>query len=166
MQREGNHGVPTVTRWPGVIEPGAVINEMGPHEAILSTLLTAAGEPDIKEKRLPGGVAAMARTCHVHLDGYNLPPASKGAREWPREEFLYWTDGGDLAALGYDQWKVHFLQQGAHGFDVWGEPSVQLRLPMLYTLLGDPLERVAMTASCTIGGASTMRSCRWRRKLR
>ena len=61
--------------------------------------------------------------------------------EAPRREFLYWTDGGDLAALRYGQWKLHFLEQRAHGFDVWEEPFVQLRLPKLFTVRGDPFER-------------------------
>ena len=26
-----------------------------------------------------------------------------------------WTDGGDLAALRYGQWKLSFLEQRAHG---------------------------------------------------
>ena len=34
--------------------------------------------------------------------------------EGPRREFLYRTDD-DLAALRYGQWKLHFLEQRAHG---------------------------------------------------
>ena len=36
-------------RWPGVIKPGTVINEIGSHEDMLPTLLAAAGDADIKE---------------------------------------------------------------------------------------------------------------------
>ena len=142
-QWEGGYRVPAVIRWPGVIKPGTIVNEVGSHEDMLPTLMAAVGVPDIKEKLLKGGVSAIGRTYKVHLDGYNLLPALKGEAEWPRREFLYWTDGGDLAALRYNQWKVHFLEQRAHGFDVWGEPFVQLRLPKLYTLRGDPFERAS-----------------------
>jgi hypothetical protein len=45
------------------------------------------------------------------------------------------------AALRHDQWKLNFLEQRAHGFDVWEEPFVELRLPKLFTLRGDPFER-------------------------
>ena len=38
----------------------------------------------------------------VHLDGYNLIPAFKGEADWPRHEFLYWTDDGSAAALRYN----------------------------------------------------------------
>jgi arylsulfatase len=108
---------------------------------MLPTLLAAVGEPDIKEKLL-GGYSAMGRNYKVHLDGYNLLPYFKGQQKsGPRREFLYWTDDGDLAALRYDQWKLTFLEQRAHGFDVWEEPFVQLRVPKLFTLRGDPFER-------------------------
>ncbi len=142
-QWEGGYRVPTAIRWPGVIKPGTVVNEVGAHEDMLPTFLAAAGEPKIKDSLLGGGVKALGRSYKVHLDGYNLMPALKGESEWPRKEFLYWTDGGSLAALRYGQWKVHFLEQRAHGFDVWGEPFVELRLPKLYTLRGDPFERAS-----------------------
>jgi hypothetical protein len=34
-----------------------------------------------------------------------------------------------------------FLEQKAEGFDVWQQPMVQLRLPMLFNLRSDPFER-------------------------
>ncbi len=140
-QWEGGYRVPTLIRWPGVIEPGTRINEVGAHEDMLPTLLAAAGNDNIKEQLLEGGVRAIGRKYKVHLDGYNLLPALKGDAEWPRQEFLYWTDDGNLAALRYGQWKVHFLEQRGHGFDVWQEPFVELRLPKLMSLRSDPFER-------------------------
>jgi arylsulfatase len=137
---EGGYRVPTVIRWPGVIKPGTVINEIGSHEDMLPTLLAAAGDASVKDNALKG-IKAGGRSYKVHLDGYNLLPALKGDAEWPRREFLYWTDDGSLAALRYDQWKVVFLEQRAHSFDVWQEPFVQLRTPKLFTLRGDPFER-------------------------
>src|SRR5215471_8973616 len=137
---EGGYRVPTVIKWPGVIKPGTVINDIGSHEDMLPTLLAAAGEPDIKDKLLKGFKVGNM-TYKVHLDGYNLLPALKGGAEWPRKEFLYWTDDGDLAALRYNQWKLVFLEQRAHGFDVWQEPFVQLRVPKLFNLRADPFER-------------------------
>jgi len=139
-QWEGGYRVPMVMRWPGVIEPGTIINEVGSHEDMLPTFLAAAGRPDIKNELL-SGASAIGRSYNVHLDGYNLMPALKGEAEWPRQEFLYWTDDGNLAALRYNQWKVHFLVQRAHGFDVWSEPFVGLRLPLLVSLRSDPFER-------------------------
>ncbi|MEX0688170.1 MAG: hypothetical protein WD072_05840 [Pirellulales bacterium] len=37
---------------------------------------------------------------------------------WPRKDFIYWTDDGSVAALRYENWKVTFLKQNAHGMHV------------------------------------------------
>ena len=44
---DGGWRVPTAIRWPGVIKPGTVSNEIFSHQDMLPTLLAAAGEPDI-----------------------------------------------------------------------------------------------------------------------
>ena len=111
------------------------------HEDWLPTLLAAAGQPDVKESLLKGLTAAGA-TYKVHLDGYNLMPALKGeTKEWPRKEFVYWTDDGAPAALRFEQWKMVFLEQRAIGLEVWQDPLVELRFPKLFTLRADPFER-------------------------
>ena len=61
--------------------------------------------------------------------------------EWPRKEFIYWTDDGNVAALRYDDWKVTFLEQKAEGMRVWQEPFDELRAPILTNLRMDPFER-------------------------
>jgi len=137
---EGGYRVPTLIRWPGVIEPGTIINEIAAHEDILPTVLAAVGEPDIKERLKAGGVDAIGRSYKVHLDGYNLLPALKGEAEWPRKEFLYWTDDGSLANLRYNHWKIVFQEQRAHSVWVWTEPFTQLRLPKIFHLRADPFE--------------------------
>ena len=138
-QWEGGYRVPTLIRWPGVIKPGTIINEVAAHEDMIPTLLAAAGEPDVKEKLLKG-YRAMGRDYKVHLDGYNLLPALKGQGEWPRKEFIYWTDDGNVAALRYGNWKATFLRQNAHGMGVWMEPFEALRAPLLTNLRMDPFE--------------------------
>ena len=138
---EGGYRVPTFIRWPGVIKPGSLFNDVFSHEDMLPTILAAVGEADIKEK-LKNGYKAMGRDYKVHLDGYNLMPYFKGeAKEGPRKEFFYWTDDGNLANLRYNRWKMVFMEQRAHGFHVWQEPLVTLRLPKLVDLRGDPFER-------------------------
>ena len=139
-QWEGGFRVPTAIRWPGLIEPGTINNEVVAHEDMLTTLVAAAGDPDAKEDLLEGRTIGD-RTYKVHLDGYNLIPALKGEAEWPRKEFLYWTDDGNVAALRYNNWKITFLRQNAHGMDVWSAPFEQLRMPMITNLRMDPFER-------------------------
>jgi len=138
-QWEGGYRVPTLIRWPGVIKPRTVINEIGAHEDMLTTLLAAAGNVNVKEELLNGKTVG-GTTYKVHLDGYNLIPALKGEAEWPRKEFIYWTDEGSVAALRYNNWKVTFLKQNAHGLHVWLEPFEELRAPILTNLRMDPFE--------------------------
>jgi arylsulfatase len=138
---DGGYRVPTLIKWPGVIQPGTVYNDVFSHEDMLPTLLAAAGDPDVKEKLLKGH-RSNNRDFKVHLDGYNLLPYFKGeVKEGPRKEFFYWTDDGNLANLRYGRWKMVFLEQRAHGFEVWQEPLVTLRVPKLIDMLGDPFER-------------------------
>ena len=139
-QWEGGYRVPTLIKWPGVIKPGTVINDIGAHEDMLTTLVAAAGDTTAKEDLLKGRKIGDM-TYKVHLDGYDLGPALKGQGEWPRKEFIYWTDDGSVAALRYENWKVTFLKQNAEGLKVWQQPFEQLRAPLLANLRMDPFER-------------------------
>jgi arylsulfatase A-like enzyme len=139
-QWEGGYRVPTLIKWPGVIKPGTIINDIGAHEDMLTTLVAAAGDKTAKED-LKKGRRIGATTYKVHLDGYDLGPALRGEAAWPRHEFLYWTDDGSVAALRYDDLKVTFLRQHAEGLKVWQEPFTPLRAPALTNLRMDPFER-------------------------
>jgi arylsulfatase len=137
---EGGYRVPSMIRWPGVIEPGTIINDIASHEDMLTTLVAAAGDTTVKADLLKGRTVG-GMNYKVHLDGYDLGPALKGQAPWPRKEFIYWTDDGNVAALRYGNWKMTFLEQRHHGFDVWQEPFVELRVPKLFNLRTDPFER-------------------------
>ncbi|MDQ3563451.1 MAG: arylsulfatase [Pseudomonadota bacterium] len=136
---EGGYRVPAMVRWPGVVKPGTVFNDIVAHEDWIPTLLAAAGEPDIKEK-LKKGYKAGNETFKVHLDGYNQTDYFAGKGAGPRKEFFYFNDDGSLVALRYNQWKLVFAEQRAHSFDVWQEPFVTLRVPKLFNLRSDPFE--------------------------
>ncbi|SDP54530.1 arylsulfatase [Phyllobacterium sp. YR620] len=142
-QWEGGFRVPTFIRWPGVIKPGTTVNKVGAHEDMIPTLLAAAGDSTVKEDLLNGRKIGDM-TYKVHLDGYNLLPSLKdNEKDWPRHEFLYWTDGGSVAALRYDDWKISFLRQNSVGIKVWETPFEELRWPMLTNLRMDPFERAS-----------------------
>jgi arylsulfatase len=138
---KGGWRVPCVMRWPGVIKPGIINSEVRAHEDMLPTILAAAGDPNIVEECLKGHKVGD-KTFKVHLDGYNLIPALKGdAKDWSRKEMLYWSDDGDLMALRYDKWKLHFVEQRAEAFKVWSQPLVKLRVPVIFNLRADPFEK-------------------------
>jgi arylsulfatase len=138
---EGGYRVPAMIKWPGVVKPGTVINDICAHEDMLLTLVNAAGGKDVAES-LKKGATIGGRSYKVHLDGYDLGPSLRGeAKEWPRKEFIYWTDDGSVAALRYNDMKVTFLEQKAHGLRVWIDPFKVLRAPLLTNLRMDPFER-------------------------
>jgi arylsulfatase A-like enzyme len=143
---EGGWRVPTAIRWPGVIKPGTVSNELFSHQDMLPTLLAAAGEPNIVEK-CKKGYKAGNKTFKVHLDGYNLIPHLKGeVKKSPRPGFLYWGDEGDLMALRYGDWKIHFAVQEHEGAEAWEKPLVTLKFPKLMNLRTDPFEEAALSS--------------------
>ncbi len=84
----------------------------------------------------------MTRAAPPPLERRFLP-ALRGEGEWPRKEFIYWTDDGSVAALRYNNWKLSFLRQDATGLRVWSEPFVELRMPLVENLRMDPFERAA-----------------------
>ena len=137
---EGGYRVPCAIRWPGVIKPGTISNEIFSHEDMLPTLLAAAGVPNVKEQLLKG-MKVGNTTFKVHLDGYNITDALAGKSPNPRKEFFYFNDDGSLVGLRYSQWKIVFAEQRAEGFDVWQEPFVQLRIPKIFNLRSDPFEK-------------------------
>jgi arylsulfatase len=135
---EGGFRVPMMVRWPGVIEPETIINDIGSHEDMMPTLLAAAGEPNIKAKLLEGHQAGD-RTFRAHLDGYDMMPFWSGqVEESPREEIFYFDAGGNLNAVRYRDWKLHFAL-------IEGNISDAYRMvpswPRVVNLRADPFEK-------------------------
>ncbi len=138
---EGGFRVPMMIRWPGKIKSGSISNEIIAMMDWMPTLIAAAGDSNIKEKLLKGFRAGDKR-FKVHLDGYNFLPYFTGKEKaGPRNEMFYFTDDGSLSALRYQDWKMMFSIQEAHGFDVWVRPYTVLRVPRLFNLRRDPFER-------------------------
>ena len=135
---DGGFRVPCAIRWPGVIEPGTVFNDIFSHEDMMPTLLAAAGEPEVKEKLLKGNYKANGKTFKVHLDGYNMKPYFEGkVDEAPRKEIFYFDAGGNLNAIRYNNWKLHFtIMEGSINEAYRKSPS----WPIVINLRADPFE--------------------------
>lgn len=134
---EGGFRVPCAIRWPGVIEPGTVYNDIFSHEDMMPTLVAAAGEPNIKEKVL-NGYQANGKTFKQHLDGYNLLPFFKGEVDAsPRKEIFYFDAGANLNAIRYENWKLHFtIMEG----DITQAYRKSPSWPYIINLRADPYE--------------------------
>ena len=138
---EGAFRVPCFVRWPGKFMKGETVNGIVSHEDWLPTFAAAAGAPDIKEKLLKG-VALNGRNYKNHIDGHNqLDYLSGKAKESPRKSFIYVGDDGNVMAIRVGDWKAIYLENRAHQLDVWREPLVHLRLPLLFNLRRDPFEK-------------------------
>jgi arylsulfatase A-like enzyme len=143
---EGAFRVPCLIRWPGVIKPGTIVNDVCAHEDLVPTFAAAAGEVKLVDKLL-NGHTLNGTNFKVHLDGMNLLPFLKGeVAKSPREEFLYWSDDGELMAIRVREWKVAFMEQHTEvnpktPIGVWQGNFTKLRAPNLYNLRADPFER-------------------------
>jgi arylsulfatase len=138
---EGGWRIPCVMRWPGVIKPGRVINDICSLQDFIPTFAAANGEPDLVEK-VKGGLEMGGKTFKVHLDGVSLLPFLAGEeKKSPREAFIYWSDDGDCMAMRMGRFKVVFAEQRKTGIEVWREPLSQMRVPKFFDLRADPFER-------------------------
>jgi arylsulfatase len=138
---EGAYRVPCFVRWPGQFPAGVTLNGIVAHEDWLPTYAAVAGAPDIKQQLLKG-VTLNGRPYKNYLDGYNLLDYLGGkSKESPRKEFIYVDDGGDVAAIRVGDWKAVYLENRAHQLQVWREPFVNLRLPLVFNLRRDPFEK-------------------------
>ena len=125
-----------MVRWPGTVQPGTIVNDIFSHEDWLPTLMAAAGEPDIKEKLLTGH-QANGKTFKAHLDGYNQTDLLAGKGPGKRNEIFYFDAAGNLNALRYKDWKVHFtIMEGAINEAYRKTPS----WPLIVNLRMDPFE--------------------------
>jgi arylsulfatase A-like enzyme len=153
---EGAFRVPCLVRWPGVIKPGTITNEIMSHNDWIPTLCAAAGEPDIVNM-LKAGYTANGISYKVHLDGYDQSAflrnvsgsaANNNGTKSARDRFFYADDDGLLVAYRKGDYKYVFSEQRVLGtMGLWAEPFTTLRLQKIYNLMQDPFERADITSN-------------------
>jgi arylsulfatase len=136
---EGGFRVPLLVRWPGVIKPGTVYNDIISQEDWMPTFAAAAGDPDLVSKLMKGGYKSGSKAFRIHPDGHNFLPYFRGeAKEPPREAIYYFSQGGELNALRVRNWKIHFaVQVGNIATGTRSTPG----WPLLVNLRADPYEK-------------------------
>ncbi|MFO0832505.1 MAG: arylsulfatase, partial [Phycisphaerales bacterium] len=138
---EGAYRVPAFARWPGHFPAGVTLNGIVAHEDWLPTLAAAAGDTTIKE-RLAAGAEVNGRSYRNCIDGFNMLDYMCGkASASPRTEFIYVNDEAEVVAVRWNDWKAVYMENRAHGLNVWREPFTPLRAPLLFNLRRDPFER-------------------------
>jgi arylsulfatase A-like enzyme len=153
---EGAFRVPCLVRWPGVIAPGTVTNELMSHNDWIPTLCSIAGEPAIVDK-LQAGYTANSVNYKVHLDGTDQSQFLRSVRgsaannnsvKSARNVFFYSDDDGLLVGMRKGDWKYVFSEQRKEGtMAVWAEPFTTLRLQKIFNLYQDPFERADITSN-------------------
>jgi arylsulfatase A-like enzyme len=104
---EGGMRAPMVIRWPGVIKPGTVSNEMFASLDWVPTLVDIAGGPkgDALKKRIEAGqYPGIVKTT---LDGVDQRDFLEGKSKSARDTFFYYS-GKDPSAVRYKNWKMYF----------------------------------------------------------
>ena len=132
---EGGFRVPALIRWPGVVQPGTVINDIFSHQDWFPTLTSAAGIQDI-DKKLKKGYTAGDKIFKVHLDGYDQTDLLAGTGPGRRETIFYFDDNANFNAMRWNDWKIHFALQ----MDGWAGPRESLNFPRMIHLRSDPYE--------------------------
>jgi arylsulfatase len=153
---DGAFRVPCLVRWPGVIRPGTVSNEIMSHNDWIPTLCAVAGEPDIVNK-CRNGYTANGINYKVHLDGYNQleflrnvsgTAGNNNGTKSARDKFFYSDDDGLLVCLRQGDYKYVFSEQRKQGtMGLWAEPFTTLRLQKIFNLMQDPFERADITSN-------------------
>lgn len=140
---EGGFRLPAMVMWPGHIPANTNLNQMFSAEDWFPTLLNWAGNKNIKKELLKGHTDKVnGRFYHNHLDGYDQTAYLTGKSDKSaRNDFFYWSDDGELIALRFGNWKMHFMIQEHQGWDVWTQKFTELRIPRIYNLAIDPLEK-------------------------
>ena len=104
---EGGMRAPMVIRWPGVIKPGTVSNEMFASLDWVPTLVDIAGgaKGDALKKRIEAGqYPGIVKTT---LDGVDQRDFLEGKSKSARDTFFYYS-GKDPSAVRYKNWKMYF----------------------------------------------------------
>jgi arylsulfatase A-like enzyme len=132
---EGGFRVPCIIRWPGVVKPGTVENQIISGLDWFPTLMAAAGNANIGEQLLKG-VKLGDRTYKNHLDGYNQMDLLTGKGPSKRQEIFYFG-GAQLGAVRIGNFKFQFYVQP------WGWPGEKTTtdMPSMVNIRQDPFER-------------------------
>jgi arylsulfatase A-like enzyme len=152
---EGGYRAPMVIRWPGVIRPGTVKNQLFAALDWLPTFVEIAGGPKgegLKQQLEAGQYPGMARTT---LDGVNQVEYLSGRSEKSARDFFFYYSGATPSAVRYKNWKMYYTmsQPGPAG---WILPLTPFHFTLVQNIKRDPFEQavgVELKSAMSLGGA-------------
>jgi arylsulfatase len=152
---EGGYRAPLVIRWPGVIKPNTVKNQMFAALDWLPTLVHAAGGPknnelrsEIEEGKYPGIVKTT-------LDGFDQYEYLTGMCDTSARDHFFYFSGATPSAVRYKNWKMYYTmsQPGPAG---WIMPLIPFHFTLVQNIKRDPFEQavgVDQQTAMSMGGA-------------
>ena len=152
---EGGYRAPMVVRWPGVIKPGTVKNEMFAALDWVPTLVHAAGGPqgnDLRSQIEQGKYPGIVRTT---LDGFDQYAYLTGASAKSARDHFFYFSGSTPSAVRYKNWKMYYTmsQPGPAG---WIMPLVPFHFTLVQNVKRDPFEQgvgIDQKSAMSLGGA-------------
>jgi arylsulfatase A-like enzyme len=152
---EGGYRAPLVIRWPGVIRPGTVKNQLFAALDWLPTFVEIAGGPKgegLKQQLEAGQYPGIVRTT---LDGVNQVEYLSGRSEKSARDFFFYYSGATPSAVRYKNWKMYYTmsQPGPAG---WILPLTPFHFTLVQNIKRDPFEQavgVELKSGMSLGGA-------------
>ncbi len=105
---EGGMRAPCVIRWPGVIKPGTIFNDIFASLDWLPTLVEIAGGPKgnaLNEQIMAGKYPGIVKT---KLDGVNQIDYLTGKSAKSARDVFFYYSGPHPSAVRYKNWKLYF----------------------------------------------------------
>ena len=152
---EGGYRAPMVIRWPGVIKPGTVHNQLFAALDWVPTFVDIAGGPKgegLKQQIEAGQYPGIVKTT---LDGVNQRDYLEGKSEKSARDYFYYFSGATPSAVRYKNWKMYYTmsQPGPAG---WIMPLVPFHFTLVQNIKRDPFEQAVGTdqkSAMSLGGA-------------
>jgi arylsulfatase A-like enzyme len=121
---EGGMRAPALVRWPGVIKPGTVKNDIFASLDWLPTFVSIAGgaKGDALKKRIEAGqYPGIVKTT---LDGVDQAEYLSGRSETSARDTFFYYSGKDPSAVRYKNWKIYFtmVSDAPQGFIAGAAP--------------------------------------------
>jgi len=152
---EGGYRAPMVIRWPGVIKPGTVKNQLFAALDWVPTLVDIAGGAKgdaLKQQIEAGQYPGIVKTT---LDGVNQREYLEGRSEKSARDFFFYFSGATPSAVRYKNWKMYYTmsQPGPAG---WIMPLVPFHFTLVQNIKRDPFEQsvgIDQKSAMSLGGA-------------
>jgi len=152
---EGGYRAPLVVRWPGVIKPNSVKNQLFAALDWVPTLVHAAGGPknnDLRSEIEQGKYPGIVKTT---LDGFDQYEYLTGMCDTSSRDHFFYFSGATPSAVRYKNWKMYYTmsQPGPAG---WIMPLIPFHFTLVQNIKRDPFEQavgVDQKTAMALGGA-------------